>query len=351
MTLSIECLSPEDGTDYESFVRSIPTALFYASLGYRNLLKSFLEAEDHYFIARNKEGRIVGALPSFIKEVSGKGSVANSLPFYGSHGGVITENPQGEIAGTLLTYFRKFVAERGCISSTVITSPFDSDLAQYETCTGFTASDSRIGQMTPLPSVVEDPRAAVMHALHHKTRNMVRKAEKLGIIVTSEQQQGGFSFLAQTHATNMAEIGGLAKPARFFDLVEKLFKYNTDYRLYIAWLEGVPVAALLLFYFNGTVEYFTPVIIKEHRSSQPLSLLIYHAMTDAVAEGFKWWNWGGTWLTQDGVLQFKRSWGAINMPYHYFTTIADQSVLKRSKAELLKDYPYFYVVPFSLLRT
>jgi hypothetical protein len=351
VNLSVDRLSTEIEADYDNFVRSIPTTLFYASLGYRNLLKNFLAAENYYFIARNEGGRIVGVLPSFIKEVPGKGSVANSLPFYGSHGGVIAENSQGEISGALLTHFRKFVEERGCISSTVISSPFDSDLSQYEACTGFTVSDSRIGQMTPLPSAGEDPRAAVMHALHHKTRNMVRKAEKLGITVTSDPQLGGFEFLKQTHEKNMVEIGGMAKPARFFDLVEKEFKCDTDYRLYMAWLEGVPVAALLLFYFNGTVEYFTPVIVKEYRSSQPLSLLIYHAMADGVVSGFKWWNWGGTWLTQDGVYQFKRSWGAIDMPYRYFTTILDQRVLKSSKAELLNDYPYFYVAPFSLLQT
>jgi Acetyltransferase (GNAT) domain len=351
MNLSIVRLPPELEADYDDFVRSIPTTLFFASLGYRNLLKRFLEAEDYYFVAQNKEGRIVGVLPSFIKDVPGKGSVANSLPFYGSHGGVIAGNYQGEVARALLSHFRDFVADRGCISSTIVSSPFISDLSQYEACTGFTASDFRIGQMTPLPNADEDPRAAVMRTLHSKTRNMVRKAEKLGIAVTSDPQPSGFAFLMQVHKKNMVEIGGMAKPAHFFDLVEKEFKYNTDYRLYMAWLEGVPIAALLLFYFNGTVEYFAPVIVKEYRSSQSLSLLIYHAMVDAVVKGFKWWNWGGTWLTQDGVYQFKRRWGAIDMPYRYFTTILDQRVLKSSKAELLNDFPYFYVAPFALLRT
>lgn len=351
MTWTIEKLSPASESDYENFVRSVPSALFYASLGYRNLLKNFLLAEDHYFIARDSAGQIVGALPSFVVEVPGKGCVANSLPFYGSHGGVIAAKAQSDVGGVLLAYFRVFAAERGCISSTVITSPFDFDLSQYEACTGFTVSDSRIGQLTPLPPPGNDAHTAMMNALHHKTRNMVRKAEKLGITVTCVQQEGCMAFLAKTHAANLAEIGGLAKPARFFDLVERDFRHGTDYLIYTAWLDGVPVAALLLFYFNETIEYFTPVIVKEHRSSQPLSLIIYHAMTDAAAKGFRWWNWGGTWLTQDGLYQFKRSWGAIDMPYRYFTTIADQRVTKRSKAELLNDYPYFYVAPFSLLQT
>lgn len=351
MSLSVERLLPEIETEYDNFIKSIPRALFYSSIGYRNLLKHFLAAEDYYFVARNQAGRIVGVLPSFIKDVPGKGCVANSLPFYGSYGGVLTENSEGDVVCTLLTYFQEFVTKRRCISSTVILSPFDKNLLEYEACTGFSVSDVRIGQMTELPISGDNPIEKVMLALHSKTRNMVRKAEKLGIIITSDQHSSDFDFLAQIHLQNMKCIGGIAKPPYFFELVKNLFRYNIDYKLYMAWLDKKPIAALLLFYFNGTVEYFTPVIVKEYRSMQPLSLLIYTAMVDAVIKGFKWWNWGGTWLTQAGVLQFKRSWGAIDMPYSYFTTISDQSVLKRAKMELLTDYPYFYVVPFSHLQS
>jgi hypothetical protein len=351
MMLQVNRLTPELEKSYEAFVRSVPNALFFSSLGYRNLLKKFLGAEDHYFIAQKDDGQILGVLPSFIKDVPGRGSVANSLPFYGSHGGVITANNNKQVVSALLTHFRDFVEDRGCLSSTVITSPFDEDLSLYEECTGFTTTDSRIGQLTLLPERGDNSAQIVMDSLHQKTRNMVRKAEKQGISVSDKQWQGGINFLAETHADNMEQIGGMAKPIRFFELVESTFVYGTDYRIYTAWHDNEPVAALLLFYFKDTVEYFTPVIVQQHRSNQPLSLLIHRAMSDAVDKGFRWWNWGGTWHTQEGVYQFKRSWRAIDMPYKYFTTVMDQKVLDQSKAELLNDYPFFYVVPFSILKT
>lgn len=54
----------------------------------------------------------------------------------------------------------------------------------------------------------------------------------------------------------------------------------------IASLDGRPVAALLLLYFNRTVEYFAPVIEHEYRSRQPLSFLIWQGMLDAVHRGY-----------------------------------------------------------------
>ena len=51
----------------------------------------------------------------------------------------------------------------------------------------------------------------------------------------------------------MADIGGLAKNDRFFDTIPDYFEADKDYRIYIAQKEGTPVAALLLFYFNHTV--------------------------------------------------------------------------------------------------
>ena len=87
----------------------------------------------------------------------------------------------------------------------------------------------------------------------------------------------------------MAGIGGTAKPWAHFEAIRDAIPASAR-RLYIARLNGQPVAALLLLYFNRTVEYITPVIKHEYRSAQPLSFLIWHAMQDAIAEGFRWWN-------------------------------------------------------------
>jgi len=72
-------------------------------------------------------------------------------------------------------------------------------------------------------------------------------------------------------------------------------------------------------------------------------------MKDATKKKCKYWNWGGTWLSQTGVYQFKKRWGTHDLKYNYYTNLIDNSILNLSKEDLLREYPYFYVLPFSAL--
>jgi hypothetical protein len=60
-----------------------------------------------------------------------------------------------------------------------------------------------------------------------------------------------------------------------------------------------------------------------------------------------WWNWGGTWLTQDGVYRFKSRWGTESRPYTYFIAIRNAELLRHSQETLQAAFPYFYVRPFA----
>jgi len=348
---TIERLLPELEGAYESFVHSIEDALLYSSLKYRNLLKGFLGAsvEDHYFIARSDNGVISAALPSFVCHVEGYGPVANSLPFYGSNGGVIVRSQDKHVVSPLLHHFRNFTDTMSCSSATVITSPFQDDLEPYEACLAPTHKDSRIGQVTRLPTAGIDPEKAIMASLHHKTRNMVRKAIKQNIKVTHNPWEGAFRFLATTHADNISALGGKTKPLCFFQAIQSTFSYGRDYRIYTAWHDDMPIAALLVFYFNKTVEYFTPAIVQAYKTWQPMSLLIFNAMADSITQGFAWWNWGGTWRQQTGVYQFKRSWGALDKPYSYYTRVVDSGLMQNSLQELQSLAPYFFIAPYDQL--
>jgi lipid II:glycine glycyltransferase (peptidoglycan interpeptide bridge formation enzyme) len=206
--------------------------------------------------------------------------------------------------------------------------------------------DERIGQLTPLP-LDGNEEAALMQSFHYKTRNMVRKAAKLGVEVFIDND--AMPFLVGVHEENMREIGGFAKPRHFFDSLPKYFRSGEDYRIYVARLAGELVAAVLVFFYNRTAEYYTPVVRKEYRESQALSAAIFRAMQDAAKCGFSRWNWGGTWLSQDGVYRFKSRWGTQDIRYRYLTSVYNPAVLNASRAKLLVSYPSFFTVPFSAL--
>lgn len=340
--MQIETYTAADRDAYDAFLLSDPNTLVYQSSAYMELLEDLLGAQNVTLLARDAGGQVQGVLPLMRKD-GPLGGVLNSLPFYGSNGAIIART-----ASTAEALHGRFVqvAQRDDIAAwTVVENPLDPN--------GFALFDapieeSRIGQLTPLPAG-DDAPSALMAAFHGKTRNMVRKTQKLGIDVRTDPT--AFEFLARVHTENMAEIGGQAKSPRFFDLIPAHFTAGRDYQIYIASLDGVDIAAMLVLFWNKTVEYYTPVVVKEHRSSQPLSALIFQAMCDACEGGYGWWNWGGTWHSQAGVYQFKSRWGTRDIPYRYKIQINDPRLLDATPHQLLEGYPGFYTLPFFKLRS
>ncbi len=339
--LQIEAYTPTDSEAYDAFLLGDPSTLVYQTSSYMGLLENLLGATNATLLARDDEGQLKGALPLMRKE-GPFGAVLNSLPFYGSNGALIARNTFA--ADALRAQFMRVAQQEDVAAWTVVENPLDpSGFVPFEAA----MEEARIGQFTPLPQEGNIPDA-LMTAFHGKTRNMVRKTEKLGIEVRTDPT--AFDFLARTHTDNMAEIGGQAKSHRFFDLVPSYFNAGRDYQIYVASLDGVDIAALLVLFWNKTVEYYTPVVVKAHRSSQPLSALIFQAMCDAAERGYVWWNWGGTWHSQAGVYQFKSRWGTRDIDYRYKIQVNNTRLLDATPHQLLEGYPGFYTAPFSKLR-
>lgn len=348
MTIQIKKLTQELEAEYQSFLYSVPTSLLYHSLQYRNFLREILiSSEEHYLLALENE-QIVAALPTFL--MRGRfGSVVNSLPFYGSNGSIISVNGcSSKVINKLLVSFDEMCRDNDVVSSTIITNPLDNGKLSVD----YDADifDERIGQITPLPCELSNQgyQKCLMDSFHVKTRNLVRKGMKSGFEVSHDGSEQTMLQLYSLHQSNMLTIGGISKPWTVFKAVMKNFNYDSDYRVYTARRDGQLVAAILVFFFNQTAEYYTPVIHQDFRSDQPLSYLIFLAMQDSVKKHCKWWNWGGTWLSQEGVYHFKSRWGTEDHKYRYLVKFHSdsQQIRNRQPAEILQEYPFFYVLPF-----
>lgn len=319
--------------------------LIYSEPRFLDLISNQLNAKAGWIEAR-RDGQIVGLLP-YLSRGGPLGLVYNSLAYYGSNGGVIQSN-KNEVVKKLLTQtFYQHAMETGAASATLVTNPLEGDANFYEIHTGWSHRDERIGQITHFPSV-SDGEDLFDYFQSPRPRN-IRRAIKEGVIV----EKGGaeaIDFLFKTHSDNMSAIGGFAKKRSFFENISDHLDCK-DWAIYTATLNEKPIAALLLFYFNETVEYFTPVVVAEFRNTQALSLIIYSAMEEARETGYKNWNWGGTWLTQDGVYDFKKRWGTSEYRYYYFTKVFNNEILNSSKKFLQEEYFGFFTVPYKYCKT
>jgi len=342
--MDIEVVDSISLLEYDEFLLNCPNSLLYQSSNYLSFIKALTEAKLLFFTL--KENNVIMAImPVFLKSTK-YGNVINSLPFYGSNGAVLVQTDNAEYKKKLLKFYKEYLDENKILVSTIIVSPFECDASEYEKVLIPNYTDERIGQLTPLLDSVE----SLFESFHYKTRNSIRKGEKSGIEISCEDGIEYFDFLFETHKENITSIGGSYKPKRVFDLFKANFEYGKDYKIFVAKINGKPVSALLNFYFNKTVEYYTPVTVKEYREAQPLSAIIWFAMQDAVRNNYKWWNWGGTWITQKGVYDFKKRWGTKDFNYKYFINTVGDEILNIPKSNILNEFKYFYTIPFHLLK-
>ena len=351
MSIEIKDLTADLEQDYGRLLQESPVAKFNHSLRYRRFLREILSDSEDRYLCACEGSQLLAALPVFIKRGS-LGAVVNSLPFYGSHGGIVGRpNLDRRVSEALLTALDHVCQEVDAVSCTVIESPWETDEERY--CS-YAAGlfDERIGQITSLPDRADESivQERLLKLYHQKTRNMVRKGLKGGFEVGHDGSSTTLNVLHTIHDENISGMGGIPKPLPVFQAIQKVFKYGDDYRIYTARKDGQIVAALLLFYFKDTVEYFVPATLEDYRNQQPSSLLIFRAMCDAVVErAAKHWNWGGTWLSQEGVYQFKSRWGTKDFPYRYHIKTYENYELLRNipKDEFFTHYPWFYVLPFA----
>lgn len=334
--MQIKILEKRDYDKYEDFLSNFNESLFYYSSKYKDFLEELLNIDSNYLLAIDDD--IQAILPLMIK--NGKfGKIINSLPYYGSNGGILAKNEEAYVI--LLNEYNKISCE--VAGSTYITNPLQKNIKEPDN----DILDKRIGQWTTL-DYNENIEENIMKSFESSARRNIRKAIKENVIVEIDNSQ--IDFLYETHYENITSIGGKAKDKRFFELIDKHFVEGEDYNIYIAKLNGEKIGALLLFYYNQTVEYFTPAVVSKYRNIQALPLIIYKAMCEANQSAYKWWNWGGTWLTQDGVYKFKNKFGAVDKEYKYFIKINNQDIYNSSKEELLNEYDNFYVIPFDKLK-
>ena len=338
--IQIETLGPGEDEAWDAFLLECDGGLIYYSSRYRDLLLDELGCDAEYLVAR-EGGEIRGALPLMWCE-QGDGRVLNSLPYYGSHGAPLASSRDAERA--LIDAWNERAADTRTIAATMVANPFEGGEPVEPT---HDLTDERIGQVTSLPTEADE--SAILSLVESSARRNVRKAERAGIEIGVDQS--AWPELHEIHRDNLIAMGGRAKSREFFEAVTRHLRAGEDFELWVARSGDDVIAGLLVMHFGEVTEYFTPATRHANRSDQPLALILVRAMIGAIERGSRFWNWGGTWSSQDGVYRFKRQWGAEDRSYGYFTRVNDRAVLEAPPEELLQRFPNFYVVPFSALRS
>lgn len=320
--------------DQNNFLKECDNFLMHYSSEYTNFLSSLHSSMEIKILkSYSQDDKLQGIFPYAIFKDDDLGTCVNSLPFYGSHGGPISLN--SEAKENLFTDFFKDISELDPSFTTVIENPFFPLDDEVFKDNGFVVEDDRIGQFTFLPKKIDD--------FHQKTRNAIRKGQKIQLTIDRKINEKSWIWMQEVHAKSITRLGGKPKSKKIFDALRKNFGDKIE--LWTGSLGDDLITGVVIIKYENTIEYFTPVTEEKYRDSQALSALICNLIERFSMEGFKLWNWGGTWRSQEGVYRFKNRWGAEDMVYRYFNRKKDD-ISEECLEQFKEKFPYFYLCKY-----
>lgn len=347
--LKIDIFTKKYEFKYNNFLHESKDCLFYHSLKYRTFLKKIIKYGKPLYLIAIYNNEIIGIFPLFILKIKNKYSIINSLPFYGSHGGIIISRnfvQKKKIVDLFAQKLSSIVIDEKCLSLNIIDNPVSPMSNFYERIFKVSASDYRISHMTNL-SIEENYEKDLLDKFKSTRRNIIRKSFKENFTLIKENTLDGFRKIHYFHKINQEFKGRNAKPLFVFKALYDIFSPDLDYDIYFAKKNNEIAGGLLIFYYKNFVEYFTPVYNLKYSKSEPLSFLIFSAMKLACKKGIQFWNWGGTWTSdQEGLRLFKKSWGAEEKKYNYYTKIYDKENFEKNIKILKDNSDFFYLKKF-----
>lgn len=328
---------------YDEFVNKVNARTFFHSTKFTKFLENLLGMKSKIiFCEENHE--IKGVFPFF--EKTGKyGKVINSNPFFGSYGGVISNNK--DVEKNLIQEFNRYTNGEGILSSVIIENPFNK-IEAYREYFDYNLTDKRFTQCTVLN---ERTQEEVFQSFEKRVRWSIKKGLKNNIRVTIENTDPKhFERFYELHMNSIKKKGGNIKPEIFFAELLKNFQSSNDFDIFVAWKEETPIAYVLVFYYNGFSEYYMPAYDPDYLNLQSTTLLIWESIQKSITKKMNYYNFGGTWKSQKSLYLFKRGWNASEFHYDYFVKCDLEKINKISLEDLKKEYNYFYICPYDQLK-
>lgn len=143
--------------------------------------------------------------------------------------------------------------------------------------------------------------------IHSKNRNMIRKAEKNGIVIKHGQGIELFDDFIQIYNATMdkdhAEEYYYFKP-EFYKSIHDDLKDN--YEMFWAEYEGKIIAMSIMIFANGRLNYHLSGSDLQYRNLAPSNLLLYKAALWGCEQGMKTFHLGGgVGSEEDSLFKFK----------------------------------------------
>lgn len=261
----------------------------------------------------NAEGRITGFLPlcALSSPLTGKRLV--SLPF-SDHCPLLAEDEQS--AGELIEQAVQQALMRK--ARYLELRPGMSEIIERRV--DFIKGDLYVRWLLSLES---DP-ASVWSKLRKPVQRQVIKAQKMGVQARFAANREEVEHYYRLHLLTRSKKQGMpAQPRGFFYGLWDAFAANDAMQILLAEHEGKVIAGMVLLAAGDTIRYAYGASDERYLQLSPNNLLMWTAIEWACTHGYQTLDLGRTARDNEGLMEYKRRWGAEMepLPYYYYPHI------------------------------
>ena len=191
--------------------------------------------------------------------------------------------------------------------------------------------------------VLEPDHQRLFGSFKPEIRKAIHKAETNRVEVHLGQSRAELDIYYQMHCDTRHRQGVPVQPRRFFaQLWEGLLSRDLGFTA-LAYRAGKPIAGEVFFAWNRRMIAMYGASDPAHWEVRPNNLVMWKAMEWGSEHGYRLFDFGRTDLDQPGLREFKRRWGATEMPLVYTTIERSRPVagasLSRALAPLIQHAP------------
>lgn len=341
---------------YRTFCESCPQVVAQQTLEWCYTIKDLGPDEPYLLMAKEGE-TVVGILPAYLYRHP-LGNILTSVPQPGPLGGVSADPDYPDrklIYKELLGAMEEVARAEGCITMTVITSPFSDDRELYEGCGPWEFTLENFCQAIRLEEFFEPDGTVAHRGYHRRSSNLGRnmaKARGSALTVRETDDDRTLDVWWEIHRERFETIGARPLPRELFSSFRRWMIHGGKGTFLGAFVEDTLVGGAWYVHHDGVMDSYMPSANELGLSLGAYYLIAEVSLHKARDLGVKWYNWQSSSSRTSGVYRFKAQWGSHDLTYAFLTRVVGDisSLCEAQEDEVRQAYRWHYVLPFSVLQ-
>jgi FemAB-related protein (PEP-CTERM system-associated) len=305
MSLLVRALDPAAAPAWDRFVLAHPDGTFFHRAAWQGVIEAAFGHRTHYAFAE-RDGAITGVLPLGQVKTRLFGNSLISAPFC-VYGGPLAADAESAAALASHAAGLRTPSGAGAVEFRYREPPGAAEAAVLDAAGWVARPGLYVTFRKPLAGADE----ANLKAIPRKQRAMVRKGMQRGLTSTVDRDT---DRLHRIYAESVRNLGTPVYAARYFRLLAAAFGEDCD--VLTVHDDGLPIAAVLNFYFRDEVLPYYGGGTAEARRRAGNDFMYWEVMRRAAARGCRVFDFGRS-KEGTGSFAFKHNWGFVPTPLDY----------------------------------